>query len=365
VIEFLNRPYEDQGKLVTLDAWSIPNTFYEGRVLQYARLPERIAVQSGTFGVRFSSRISSNVLLYDVLVDDPDENAFLEGKNLVVVGHLAIRMSGPDLSPDPFQLWDVEPLGTIEATAAGGVVIRIPLVRFWHYHESGLDAQPPVEFVVPPQNYNQATPQGGVRAPNNPSERLSLENENYSQNRDKILQLSDYAYLGSMKPLLLNMVSDADRLRGHVAGPLASAISRGESPGSYSILEADEFSVDVFIEQVAAGLENPHAAQEHFARDLPKLLADLNSQYNRTLKNSQEFRREPDGPPLCRIDPSELSQDLSAASKLIDQAKDEHTSADTFVRWVRIEYAWMLVGAVNDRIVCHSVEALPPVGSHE
>lgn len=158
VIEFLDQYPSFEGKLVTLDAWSIPNAFYRDQILNYAHLDPSFAMQARMVGVHFDREVRPGLLIYDVMSADPDGD-FAEGTNVRRVGQIAVQMSAPDLSPDPFQLWDVEPKGTLEGTTRAGLVIRIPLVRFWHYHESGKDADKPI--VIKSRHSNllqQATP---------------------------------------------------------------------------------------------------------------------------------------------------------------------------------------------------------------
>jgi hypothetical protein len=149
-IELLDRYDEVQGQLVTIDAWSIPNAFYGNQILQYARVPPKAAVMGRTVGVHFDREIRPGVLIYDVMAVDPHGD-FMQGTDVRQVGQIAVQMSTPGIYPDVFQSWDVEPRGTLEGTTEGGLVVRIPLVRFWRYHDSGLDAGKPIQISIPPQ----------------------------------------------------------------------------------------------------------------------------------------------------------------------------------------------------------------------
>lgn len=149
-LEFIRNPNRDLGHLVELDPWSFP--MLSRGFVAYQRLDRKSATTSGRIGLRFDRALSDDTLLYDVMLNDL-QGDFLQGTDFVTAGQIAVQMSKPGLVPDTLQTWDVEPLGTIEGTTVVGLVIRIPLVRFWRYHESHLDASEPIRVEVPPQKY--------------------------------------------------------------------------------------------------------------------------------------------------------------------------------------------------------------------
>jgi hypothetical protein len=150
VYEFLDRYPEYENKLIALDVWSIPNSFYGDQVLHYERLAPKVATLGRMVGVQCDNEIKPGLLIYRVMAVDPNGD-FLKQTDIRQAGTIAVQMRTSGTYPDPFQTWDVEPLGTFEGTTRGGLVVRIPLIKFWRYHDSGRDADKPIEMVIPPQ----------------------------------------------------------------------------------------------------------------------------------------------------------------------------------------------------------------------
>lgn len=139
-VEVLHNPNRDLGKMIALDAWGCPLIGGDGNlqgpydraagvvVPHYEYLPPYM-VQSGYVGMRFNRRLKDNLLLFDVMASGTSDSA----ESLVQLGQIAVQVSGPGVSLDQTQIWDVEPKGTLEGTTQAGLVIRIPLVHFWKY----------------------------------------------------------------------------------------------------------------------------------------------------------------------------------------------------------------------------------------
>jgi hypothetical protein len=148
--EFIQNPNRDLGQIVELDPWSFP-MLSRGFVV-YQKLDRNFAAGAARIGLRFNRDLSDDTLLYDVMLNDL-QGDFLQGTEFLSAGQMAVRMSRPGIDPDTLQMWDVEPLGTIEGTTAAGLVVRVPLVRFWRYHDSHLDASEPMHIEIQPQRY--------------------------------------------------------------------------------------------------------------------------------------------------------------------------------------------------------------------
>jgi hypothetical protein len=179
VYELLERYPEFENKLVALDVWSIPNSFYGEQVLHYERLPPKEATLARMVGVQLDSEIRPGFLIYRVMAFDPNGD-FLNQTDVRQAGSIAVQMRTPGTYPSPFQVWDIEPLGTVEGTTRSGIVVRIPLIKFWRYHDSGRDAEKPVQITIPPQSYGTLgeiddwQPEGPIPPPGPDAQRLSV-----------------------------------------------------------------------------------------------------------------------------------------------------------------------------------------------
>jgi hypothetical protein len=152
-IELLRHPDDHVGKMIGLDGWSMSTPPYYGFVY-YRRWPKNAAILGRYTGLQFRRMIADDTCLFDVF-EDNEQGDFLQGTDRQFAGQIAVKMSSPGRIPDVFQIWDVEPLGTAEGTTEAGLVIRIPMIRFWHYQDSGLDAEEPKRIMMPPQTYGR------------------------------------------------------------------------------------------------------------------------------------------------------------------------------------------------------------------
>lgn len=133
--ELLYHPDRDLGNLIELDPFSVPvlNPTIPDFVT-YIKLRPRDAVLAGMVGLRYANDISSNVSVFDVRAEDTAGD-FTQGTDIITVGQIAVQISGPNQTPNPLRDWNVEPKGTIEGTTAAGLVVRVPIVRFWRYSD--------------------------------------------------------------------------------------------------------------------------------------------------------------------------------------------------------------------------------------
>jgi TonB family protein len=178
----MQNPNLDHGKLVVLDAWSIP--VYPN--LQTADCPpyppptyERLA--HGYTPSKFERE--QGALPYYPIVGmpgmTPDDRSYhclhtcgfmfdahdVRRNSNWPCGRIEVTMALPGWSDlDIYQLWDVEPLGTVDATTMtnlpGG--INVPIVRFWGNHNSGVGKSLEVTPAAAPESGAVATTQTGL-----------------------------------------------------------------------------------------------------------------------------------------------------------------------------------------------------------
>lgn len=216
-IELLNRPEDHVGKMIGLDGWSMSTPPSYGYVF-YRRWPKQAAILGRLTGLQFNRMIADDICLFDVY-EDNEQGDFLQRKDRQFAGQIAVKMSSPGRIPDVFQLWDVEPLGTVEGTTEAGLVIRIPTVRFWHYHDNGLDAEGPKTIVIPPQQHGSFD-ESAVKQPNsrdldassaiNRHTRIEMQ---YSQSKNSLINYANDPRFNSYRKAILDFIKDADLIR--------------------------------------------------------------------------------------------------------------------------------------------------------
>lgn len=150
-MELWQFPNKNTGLLLTLDGRSSA-TLGPQSIIHYQWYGKKFAVMSREIGLRYNRSLSEGVCLFDVIAHPWTGFDADHVPDAQVVGQIVVEMNAPGLLPDPLELWDVEPKGTIEGTTETGIVIRIPIIHFWRYHETGEDAEAPVNVVIPPQH---------------------------------------------------------------------------------------------------------------------------------------------------------------------------------------------------------------------
>ncbi len=156
-MELWQSPNKNIGKLITLDGRSSA-TLGPQDIVHYQWYGKKFAVMSREIGLRYNRNLSEDVCLFDVVAHPWTGFDVDHVPDAEVIGQIAVEMNGANLFPDPLELWDVEPKGTMEGTTEAGVVIRIPLIHFWRYHETGKDAEAPPTVVIPPQHSTETAP---------------------------------------------------------------------------------------------------------------------------------------------------------------------------------------------------------------
>jgi hypothetical protein len=149
-INLWQRPRENMGKLVTLDPRSIP-TLGPQNLITFERFARNFTVASGLIGLRYERNISPRICIFDVVAHPWTGFGTDHVPDAAVVGQIAVEMNSDGLIPDAFNLWDIEPKGTMDGTNQEGFVIRIPLIHFWRYHETKRDAEVPAVTTISPQ----------------------------------------------------------------------------------------------------------------------------------------------------------------------------------------------------------------------
>jgi hypothetical protein len=127
--DVLKNPYGYKNRMVVLDVMERP-VLFNGSLFQYAGgVDPRVATTLGMAGVRFDKMLAENIVIYDVMALNANNNSDPE-----LIGQLAVLLPTGrgqlDLGPD----WEVEPVGTIEGTNGFGATVQVPEVRFWRYH---------------------------------------------------------------------------------------------------------------------------------------------------------------------------------------------------------------------------------------
>jgi len=137
--DLLKNPYAYKNRVVRLKASSWP-VLYNGQVMQYSEAHNQGGIALGYAGVRFERMLSDGVALYDVL----GAYARSGGSELQVLGQLGVGIPSNG-KLDVQRSWDVEPLGATEGRNAFGVLITVPVVKFWRYSDEKYANQPDPE----------------------------------------------------------------------------------------------------------------------------------------------------------------------------------------------------------------------------
>lgn len=322
-LELLRNPDQDEGQLVELDPWSFP--ILSRGLIVYQRLGKNIAVTNGRIGLRANRNLSDNTILYDVMLNDLSGN-FLEGTDFISTGQIAVQMSKPGLSPDTLQTWDVEPMGTIDGTTAAGLVVRIPLIRFWRYHDSHLDASEPIQVQISPQKYeNGWSVNAGEKLWKLPLvERRAALDQKYNQ---CVIALDRYeAGLQDTETRdeLSALLTDAQTIREQVHEPLWHAIKSGEiKDGQAPIRHADwqfrEFNAESTVEQTTDFLSGSETTRKQMHGDSDKLLSDLQDEYARIQLSFKNYRGL--SPKFGCVDLTQIKRNLTELSRLLHESR--------------------------------------------
>lgn len=149
-LELKDLPDATSRELITVDAWSFP-TPIEGGGVYYQSLPYRQAIVGKMAGLVFERTLEPNICIFDIMVNNPSGD-FLEGTDVEIAGQLAVETPDPENCPNNRQPWDVEPETRFEGRTESGIVMSIPRVRFWRYHDTGQPLAKPKVIIVPPSH---------------------------------------------------------------------------------------------------------------------------------------------------------------------------------------------------------------------
>lgn len=358
-LELIRNPNRDIGRLVELDPRSFP--MLSRGFIVYQRLDRKIATTTDRIGLRFNRDLSDDTLLYDVMLDDLQGN-FTQGTDFVATGQLAVRMSKPGLVPDTLQIWDVEPLGTIEGTSATGVVVRVPLVRFWHYHVSGLDASEPVRIDIPPQKYENGL---AVTSSSQPIWKLPLQqrrialDEKYEKSVNVLSEYQDTLHSDEARRALSALLDDAQTIRNQVHGPLLQAIRSGEiKDGQAHALHWDwkmrNFNAEYSIEEAADFVLGSEATKVQIAGYSEAWQSGAGTEFIRLKPEYQQFRAS-SLEPNC-VNPAQIKKNYEKLTVLISGANNSQGGTDRDVRVFRSLHSQMLATELSNSLACYEAK---------
>jgi hypothetical protein len=107
----------------------------------YIKLRPKDAVVAGMVGLQCANDVSSDVSVFNVQAEDTAGD-FMLGTDIITVGQIAVQLSGPNRTPNPLRIWDVEP--------------NVILLRFEYaflYLRDELSAWPPLR--IPPDRKSE------------------------------------------------------------------------------------------------------------------------------------------------------------------------------------------------------------------
>jgi len=300
-------------------------------------------INSGLIGARFNRMLDDNTCLFDLKYHN-NQGDFVQGTWILIAGQIAVRMSAPNLVPDSFQSWDVEPMGTVEGTTDHGLVIRIPLVRFWRYHDTGLDATPPARIVVPLQNYGTYPTKDLPKKDNSKEIDLLKENNNqYAEDRDKLTAYANDPRFVVYKPFILSLIADADELRNTAIDPLTDAMMHGLETPNYSKLHFMVSNADTALDEAVGMLENRNGwSKTQIAENGTKRLFYLHQESQRISEQPRGKPSNENGSPSCEADKERIAHSISSISALIEQADEMDKNSDSMEIWLTVIHADML-----------------------
>jgi len=352
-IELLRRPEDHVGKMIGLDGWSMSTPPYYGQVF-YRRWPKDAAILGHYTGLRFNRMIADDRCLFDVY-EFNEQGDFLQGQDRQFAGQIAVKMSSPGRIPDVFQLWDVEPLGTVEGTTEAGLVIRIPIVRFWHYHDSGLDADEPKTIVIPPQHFGgpdestvkQSNLGNTVTQRDIEQQTIARTKMQYANSKKSLMGYSNDPRYSSYRKTILAFIKDADLIRmKSVPGfePNSLTIRSGESDAAIYLSVAN---MDIH--------SATNGGRENLARFASERLRDLTARYEKTYASFKAYTRKPLVTDACGTTPDELANFVSNTNLQIEEAKKSIQGADPLEASLQEDHAEMLAGNVANYMLCYEI----------
>ncbi len=354
-LELFRSPNQDVGQLVEFDPWSFP--ILSRGFIVYQRLDSNTATATGRSGLRYVRDISDDTNLYDVMLNDLSGD-FMRGTDFIPVGQIAVKMSRPGIYPDTLQIWDIEPKGTIEGTTAAGIVVRIPLVRFWRYHASGLDASEPIRVQIPPQHYKN----GWAENPKDETWKLPLPQRRLTLDRkyDNSLAVLNHYVTGTqdsgISSELTALITDAQSIREQVHEPLSRAIKSGEitdrqAPARHLHWQMRNFNAEFTVEQAAEFLTGSESTKTEMRGYSAKWESETRDEYSRI---QQEYEEHASGPPNdgC-VPPTEIHHNFSELSAIVNnnQSSGNPNSADQVLRVLRGQ---MLASELSQTLGCYT-----------
>lgn len=240
--QFLHDPERDIGKLVELDPWSVPVlTPKSPEFVTYIKLGKSDATVAGMVGLRYANDIATNVSVFDVRAENTAGD-FMEGTDIITVGQIAVQISGPNRTPNPLRIWDVEPKGTIEGTTSAGLVVRIPFVRFWRYHDTHLDEPEPKTITIPPQIEVPVENPGEPRSGSNSvlvteADGRRKADEEFATEYQFVMNYQSTTPNQELRGSLASFLVDLNALRGEPHDELAGAIKSGEEYHAHWVID--------------------------------------------------------------------------------------------------------------------------------
>jgi hypothetical protein len=135
-IDLLDLPGNLEGRLITVDVWSIPEKipWINGEVrYHFSSFDTNYAITTQLMGLIFDGYLGNGTWLFDVTSNKaahyPED---LQGSTNFE-GNIVVEMSSPGPIPDTKRLWKLEPSGYSEGTTRSGLVIRVHKFTFWGY----------------------------------------------------------------------------------------------------------------------------------------------------------------------------------------------------------------------------------------
>lgn len=357
-IELLRRPEDHVGKMIGLDGWSMSTPPYYGYVF-YRRWPKNAAILGRLTGLQFNRMIADDTCLFDVY-EDNEQGDFLQRKDRQFAGQVAVKMSSPGRIPDVFQLWDVEPLGTVEGTTDAGFVIRIPLIRFWHYHDSGLDAEEPKKIVIPPQQFGSPD-ESVTKQPNSHNLEASSEMNRqtrieiqYAQSKNSLMNYANDRRFISYRNAILAFIKDADLIRMKSVPGFEPTSNKDRSIRNAFVVRSGESDAAFHLSVANIDIHSASSGgQENLVLYASERLKDLTARYEKTYTSFKTYTRNQLRTDACGTTPDELAIFVSNTNLQIEAAKKSIQGADPLEASLDEDHAEMLADIVGKYMFCY------------
>jgi hypothetical protein len=307
--------------------------------------------------LRSNSQLPDGRWLFDVVAHPWFGFGLDRQPDAEVIGQIVVEMNRPDLVPDQFQLWDVEPMGTIDGRTNSGLVIRVPLVHFWRYHVSGKDAEPPTTVVIPPQYARDPTSTAPVDTTQPVASQHLTPDQRYQLDRQKILDTINNGRYQSETSILLKLLARADEIRRSAHDELSGTTARSDWSTSHTFLiQSKGNNADLTVDMTANLLTRTQPVPASIVT--PRVTGELNeliAGYPKMSDLLQKYTKDSTAIATCKNDPSSLTADLADIKTSSLGSNSQDTSNLSTIRFqLNLIYSEMLMSDISYNLGCYN-----------